>query len=268
LNSLRPSSPWKKIGHWRRVIQSKLLNHYYLWTRESEKAELTAGVEQLEKLTIDSQNRKLGTHYAPTPYLIIDWLHEILPRDVSGWSFVDYGAGRGRVVMLAAKRPYAQVVGVEFAQELAEQAEKNIRSMKAKDVEAKHVSIAQADATSFQVPDTPLVAYFYAPFSKSVMVEVLSQISADFARNPRPVVLAFLNPPEPEVLVQFPEFHPCRLPLGLRIKIALLSPHPVRIYTTVKTTSVRAQLHLLLIGLSWKGGSSAAEFVEGLPIVV
>ena len=75
-------------------------------------------ITRLDELTIDSDNRADGVEYEATPLLVIGWIQRLLPRDISGWSFIDVGAGRGRVVIAAARYPYRQVLGVEFATEL------------------------------------------------------------------------------------------------------------------------------------------------------
>ena len=47
------------------------------------------------------------------------------PR-LSRLSFVDYGAGKGRVLLLASQHPFAAIGGIEFAEELHDDATMNI----------------------------------------------------------------------------------------------------------------------------------------------
>ena len=53
-------------------------------------------------------------------------LVEALPFDLTDYVFVDLGSGKGRILLLASRYPFRGVVGVEFAHELNEVAERNI----------------------------------------------------------------------------------------------------------------------------------------------
>ena len=45
-------------------------------------------------------------------------------RDVSGYTFVDLGSGKGRMLFVAAERPFRRVIGVEFSRSLHAEAER------------------------------------------------------------------------------------------------------------------------------------------------
>ena len=57
---------------------------------------------------------------------MFDWALSAIDDDLSQLSFVDYGAGKGRVLLLAAQHPFAAVGGIEFAEELHDDAAMNI----------------------------------------------------------------------------------------------------------------------------------------------
>lgn len=48
--------------------------------------------------------------------------------DYSKFTFIDFGAGMGRVLLMASERPFRKIIGVEFARELITIAENNLRS--------------------------------------------------------------------------------------------------------------------------------------------
>ena len=97
--------------------------------------------------------------------------------------FVDYGAGLGRALLMAARSELKRVVGVELLGGLAKRAQQNL-------VAAKHrlktpVEVVVADATRWEVPDDVTVAYFFNPFIGSVMKAVQEKLRASLARRPR-----------------------------------------------------------------------------------
>ena len=70
--------------------------------------------------------------------------------DFSRLTFVDYGAGKGRVLLLASEHPFAAVGGIEFAEELHDDAVMNIAQyprsrMKCRNVECVLEDVIRSD---------------------------------------------------------------------------------------------------------------------------
>ncbi|MGH7097851.1 MAG: hypothetical protein ACREE4_09370 [Stellaceae bacterium] len=60
-----------------------------------------------------------GAHpYEGTPYGTVNRILADLPADVSDYVFVDYGSGKGRVILMASRRRFREVIGVEFVEPL------------------------------------------------------------------------------------------------------------------------------------------------------
>lgn len=85
--------------------------------------------------------------------------------------FVDYGSGKGAAIIHAKKLGFKQTIGVEFAKELHEQAQKNIEKLK-----LKNVTSIYADATTYELPSDISVIYFFNPFDTVVMSKVIENI--------------------------------------------------------------------------------------------
>jgi len=66
--------------------------------------------------------------YQAMARLPLIWALEALELDYSQFGFVDYGSGRGRLILTAARFPFREVIGVEFSRPLHEEACANIRS--------------------------------------------------------------------------------------------------------------------------------------------
>lgn len=153
----------------------------------------TAGYTHLHELVIDSPSKDLGIRYQPTTQKRLIAMFANLPRDVSGFSFVDFGSGRGRVLLFASEIRFKQVIGVEFSEVLHVSAVDNIERA----THARKCPIVQpvhADATKYQLPDGPLVLYFFDPFREQVMLQVLSNIKQSYLASPRKIYLLYLAP--------------------------------------------------------------------------
>jgi SAM-dependent methyltransferase len=135
-----------------------------------------------------------ATHYEPTPVAQAEALLDRSPLPPASATFVDLGAGMGRVVLLAARRPFRAVIGVEVSPALAEIARENLASAHDPRRVATDVKIVRADAAGYVFPRGDLVVYMYNPFRAPVMSAVLAALAA--AEEPREVVLLYHTPLE------------------------------------------------------------------------
>jgi SAM-dependent methyltransferase len=113
----------------------------------------------------------------------------IQPHDV----FVDYGAGLGRTLALAAEYPFARIVGVEIAPALAAAARANLsRALPA--ARRATVEVWEGDAAHYRLPADATVLYVYNPFHGAVLRRVLAEIGRSLEAAPRRLRVVFNNP--------------------------------------------------------------------------
>jgi SAM-dependent methyltransferase len=131
----------------------------------------TSGLMPLWQLDIASANARFGERYqASTEEELVAVLHH-LPIAPSGCSFVDLGCGKGRTLLVAARLGFTNVVGVEFARELAETATVNVAR-----AGMVNITVLHADAADVEFPRGNLVVYLYNPFSEEVLERVLEHL--------------------------------------------------------------------------------------------
>jgi SAM-dependent methyltransferase len=145
---------------------------------------------------------QFATHYEPTPVADIDRLLDAVPLAPERATLVDIGAGLGRVVLHAAKRPYRQIVGVEISPALVEVAKEN-RAAYRGELACRDIRIVRADAGRFTFPRGNLVVYLYNPFSAEVLAPMLDRLSADQRRD---VALVYHTPVARAVVDAHPSF--------------------------------------------------------------
>jgi Histone methylation protein DOT1 len=111
---------------------------------------------------------------------------EIQPgRDV----LVDFGAGMGRVVVLAGLFQFRRIIGVEISSELCEIAESNLNRARSKLI-CQDIGVVHGDATKFAIPPDMTVAFFFNPFTGFVLDSVLENIRNSIVETPRQVRIA------------------------------------------------------------------------------
>jgi SAM-dependent methyltransferase len=136
-----------------------------------------------------------ATHYEPTPVEHVATLLDAVPIRLERAAFVDLGCGMGRVLLLAARRPFRQVIGVEFSPALCEIARENVAAFDLGLRRCRDVRIVRADALNFALPRGDLVVYMYNPFRGAVMQTVAERL-AKAASETRELIVIYHTPLE------------------------------------------------------------------------
>ncbi|MGE5259673.1 MAG: hypothetical protein ACM3MH_02215, partial [Actinomycetota bacterium] len=134
----------------------------------------------LSGLTIRGPNRAHGHDYRPTPCSLFEWTIAAIDYDLSKLTFVDYGAGKGRVLLLASEHPFAAVGGIEFAEELHDDAVMNIAQFPRSRMKCRNVECVLEDASTLGPPEGESVNYFFNPFSRELFAEVLHNLVVSY----------------------------------------------------------------------------------------
>jgi hypothetical protein len=155
----------------------------------------TSGKARIEGLSIVG-DRAHGHFYVGTdPEAFASAMSVVLREiDADNYTFVDFGSGKGKALLLAAGYSFRAVIGVEFALELHEVADANIRSYRGP-VNSGEIRSVHADAAAVPIPPGPLVLYFFNPFSESILSRVLENVRRSLEVDPRDA-WAIYNYPE------------------------------------------------------------------------
>ena len=140
----------------------------------------TSEIREIGSLDIQSENSRTAVRYQPSSERSIRDLIEFakVGLDLSDFAFVDFGSGKGRVLIVAAQYPFAEVIGVEFSPELNEIAAANISQLPHEIANHNRIRLVCTDAVKFDPPQSNLVCYFYNPFGKPVMAQVAKRLAA------------------------------------------------------------------------------------------
>jgi hypothetical protein len=120
-----------------------------------------------------------ATHYEPTPVYECTALLRAVPVAPADCTFVDIGAGMGRVVMLASTRPFRQIVGVEVSAALCETARDNlVRWRRAHgQLACTDLRIVCRDAAQYRFPPGNIVVYLYNPFGERTLSRIVQTLA-------------------------------------------------------------------------------------------
>lgn len=110
------------------------------------------------------------------------------------FTFVDFGSGKGRALLLASEYPFKQVIGVEFSPELNEVAQRNIQTYKSSTQKCKNLTSVCMDAANLTLPSDNLLLYMSNPFKEQVMTRILENIQKSMEAYPRELYIVYFNP--------------------------------------------------------------------------
>ena len=131
-------------------------------------------------------------------------LRDLPCKDLSEYTFIDMGSGKGRMLFVAAEYPFRRVMGVEFSYDLHEEALANIGTYRRGRLRCGAIESVHADAAAFEFPDEKLVIYMFNPFGPEVMRAMLANLERSLERSPRHVVLVMLWPERADVVAGMP----------------------------------------------------------------
>ncbi len=116
--------------------------------------------------------------------------------------FVDFGSGKGRALMLAAKYGFRKVVGIEFSGELCACARANIGNFTKKFLTPSQIEVIESDVTMYPFRDDETIFFMLDPFNAPVLTQVLANVRASVERRPRTIWLIYSVPREQHVVEQ------------------------------------------------------------------
>jgi SAM-dependent methyltransferase len=114
--------------------------------------------------------------------------------DVAGATFLDLGCGKGRVLLVAAERPFREVIGVDLSAELVRIARANVALMATRYPGRPPIRVEAGDASAFPLPAGDLVIFLYDPFGPPLMARLIAAIERALAEAPRAIYVVYYNP--------------------------------------------------------------------------
>src|SRR5690349_12456847 len=154
----------------------------------------TEKIREIGSLDVASQNVRYAVRYQPSPENFVTEIIRALPIDYGEFIFIDFGAGKGRVLLIAAQLPFAAVIGIEFSQELCAVANDNISKVAPSKRIAGRVESHYNDVTLYPLPESPLVCYFYNPFNQLIMRAVVDRLASSLKDKPREIYIIYVHP--------------------------------------------------------------------------
>jgi precorrin-6B methylase 2 len=185
LTSLRRRGVIGSLDRALSVVQERLFDFHY--------GTDTVSFVELDSLTIGGENAAEGTPYQPTRLrLVRQVLSALHPSPES--AFVDFGCGKGRVLLSAADYGFRRITGVEFARELCDIARENIARYRKKTGTQTDMRIVEGDALEYRIQDDEDFFFMFNPFSTALVEKIAKSVMQSLAARGRQGYLIYNNP--------------------------------------------------------------------------
>lgn len=157
----------------------------------------TSGITRSEELDFDdgeAQSHAVRYRASP-PFSVrtgIAALRSWLPAFEEA-TFIDYGCGAGRVMLIAAELGFKRVIGLELSHDLAARCQENLdRYGRRRGAGHGSLAVEIANAMEYSPGPSTRVFFFFKPFDQWILDGVMKQIEASLVAAPRRVfVLTF-----------------------------------------------------------------------------
>ncbi len=153
----------------------------------------TTGLISSRQLAInDPTSRANAIVYLPAPEGVTRCMLEALDLNYPEFTFVDYGSGKGRILLVAAMFPFQKIVGVEISRALYDISRNNIRLYRNPRQKCFRIEVQHINALNFIPPAEPTVFHFYHPFLPEILRPVLKRIHNSLEDCPRKIYILYL----------------------------------------------------------------------------
>ena len=157
-------------------------------------------IERLNNISVVGRNIKHASIYQGANYFLLEKAFDYLKSINANGHFIDFGCGKGRVLIVAAHYGYAKLTGIDFAAALCEAAKTNIKDVHHR-FPLTQFNIICDDASDYKVQPDDIIFFFFNPFDETVMLEVAKNILKSLKEKPRDIFIVYLNPVHKEIFL-------------------------------------------------------------------
>lgn len=165
----------------------------------------TSGILSTEDIHPDKQLTALISPYIGSqPSIVRRGLSAL--GTYGDYTFIDYGCGKGRPIVVAGEFPFQSVTGIELSPNLAATARLNIAKVARRFPERQGVTIVCADVCDFPLPPDKLACFNYHAFGPEIVARIIKKFETALAGDTPHMFLIYYNPVHFELFDASPAF--------------------------------------------------------------
>jgi len=170
------------------------------WLSDRQLGITTARKERVHRLDLPPEVQRHAHDYEPSPYGVLPDALLSIPLEPAFTTFVDVGAGKGRVLAEALHFGFRRVIGLEASPRLSRLAQENLRRLPY----PHEWEVLCVDATAWSLPDGPLVLYLFNPFDHAAHDRFALRVEERVQRSAAPLWVVHHQPEHRDAWAQAP----------------------------------------------------------------
>lgn len=157
--------------------------------------------EKLHKLTIEDGDISKSSPYEAVTYYLLEKLLTEFRKIDSATNITDLGCGKGRVMVVAAHFGFTKITGVDFAKELCEEAEVNMKKLQNK-FPGLHWKVIHKNVIYYKPEISDTVFFLFNPFDKETLEIFLKNTETILNQSQKPIYFIYASPVHLDVLLK------------------------------------------------------------------
>lgn len=183
--------------HWDLFFHQLKREHIFNKNFDAEHGTDTADeIRDLESIGVPKDSARRGSHYrafwAQHFFDIMETFKDAR-IDFSKFTFVDYGSGKGKVILLATNFLFARIEGIEYSNYLHDIAIMNCSVYTNARQQCFDIAPILIDALDYDPPQGPFIAFLFNPFDVATTECVLRNIEMSVEKTHRDVYVVYAN---------------------------------------------------------------------------
>lgn len=126
--------------------------------------------------------------------------------NISNYTFVDIGCGKGRPLLVASEFPFKNIIGIEISSPLTKKALRNAEIIKKRFPNRTNISVLNENAASYNSPSDYLVIFFYHAFGRDLFKTFIANIERQLSNTIQHVFIIYVNPVNGDVIDESKNF--------------------------------------------------------------
>jgi tRNA1(Val) A37 N6-methylase TrmN6 len=154
----------------------------------------------LRDLTITNGDRKKASRYEAVSFYMLEKLLSAFQKVCAVTSIIDLGSGKGRVLMAAPHFGFTDITGIDFAKELCQQANMNMREKEKKFPNIKW-KVINENVENYNIGNQDSVFFMFNPFTEDVLKRFLEKLDNSCHEFPRSIYFLYASPQYQQLLL-------------------------------------------------------------------
>ncbi len=204
--------------------------HRHIFDRRIERLLFSKTPAPQSWLETAADGQRRFRYRGPVPEMVLGWALSALPADLKRFAFVDFEAGNGRTLLLAARKNFEHAIGYTQDSNACAILEMNLAQYSRSYMSCRDVRALRGDRDGIPIPSQPAVLFFPASLSQGQLGSVFGGLAASMPQAPRPLYLIFECSGPERKLEQMKSFRRVPLPFVNRLRTKLFSPANIAVY--------------------------------------